>query len=90
MATATFKSTNIKSTGEGTVAVTGDLNLHGVTKSITFDANLIGEGDSPWGDYRAGFEGSADLKFADFKIDGAQIGVTNFTVNMHFEGKTSK
>lgn len=88
--TATFKSTSIEDLGAGKVKVNGDLNLHGVTKAISFDANLIGEGDSPWGDYRAGFEGSADLKFADFKINGAKIGVEDFTVNMYFEGKTSK
>ncbi len=88
--TTTFKSTSIKSTGEGKVSVIGDLNLHGVTKSITFDAVLIGEGDSPWGDYRAGFEGSVDLKLSDFNISGKKIGVDDFTMNMFFEGKTSK
>ena len=87
--TATFKSSAIKSTGAGTVSVTGDLNLHGVTQSITFDALLTGEGDSPWGDYRAGFEGSAKLKFDDFNINGAKIGTNDFTVNMFFEGKKS-
>ena len=88
--TATFKSTSIEDLGAGKVKVNGDLNLHGETKAISFDAELTGEGDSPWGDYRAGFQGSADLKFADFKINGAKIGVEDFTVNMFFEGKTSK
>ncbi|WP_191600885.1 YceI family protein [Marinomonas algicola] len=84
--TATFKSSNIKRLDDGQLSVTGDLTLHGVTKPITFDANLIGEGKTPWGDYRAGFEGSVDLKFADFNIDGSQIGTDDFTVNMSFEG----
>ncbi|GAB3489418.1 YceI family protein [Marinomonas epiphytica] len=88
--TATFKSTSISDLGDGMVKVNGDLNLHGVTKAISFDANLIGEGDSPWGDYRAGFEGSVDLKFADFNIDGGRIGTEDFTVNMFFEGKAKK
>ena len=88
--TATFTSSNIQDKGQGKVSVTGDLNLHGVTKSITFDAVLLGEGDSPWGDYRAGFEGTVDLKFADFEIDTAKYGVNEFTMNMFFEGKTSK
>ncbi|OUS20200.1 hypothetical protein A9R01_18070 ['Osedax' symbiont bacterium Rs2_46_30_T18] len=88
--TATFTSSNIQDIGNGKVNVTGDLNLHGVTKSITFDALLIGEGDSPWGDYRAGFEGTVDLKFADFEIDTVKYGVNEFTMNMFFEGKTSK
>ncbi|MCZ2723158.1 YceI family protein [Marinomonas sp. 15G1-11] len=84
--TATFKSSDIKGLGDDKVSVTGDLTLHGVTKAITFDATLIGEGKTPWGDYRAGFEGSVDLKFADFNIDGSQIGTEDFTVNMFFEG----
>jgi len=88
--TAMFKSSKIEDMGEGKVKVSGDLNLHGVTKAISFDAVLTGEGDSPWGDYRAGFEGSVDLKFADFNINGGQIGVTDFAVNMYFEGKTKK
>lgn len=88
--TATFKSTSIQDMGDGKVKVNGDLNLHGVTKAISFDAALIGEGKSPWGDYRAGFEGSADLKFADFNIDTKKIGTDNFTMNMFFEGKASK
>ena len=88
--TATFKSTSISDLGDGKVKVDGDLNLHGVTKAITFDANLIGEGASPWGDYRAGFEGSVDLKFSDFGMDQKRIGTDDFTVNMFFEGKTKK
>ena len=88
--TATFKSTSISDLGDGKVKVNGDLNLHGVTKAIVFDANLIGEGASPWGDYRAGFEGSVDLKFSDFGMDPKRIGTDDFTVNMFFEGKTKK
>lgn len=88
--TATFKSSNIKDLGDNKVQVTGELILHGVTKTISFDALLLGEGDSPWGDYRAGFEASVDLNFADFKIDTAKYGVSDFTINMFFEGKTAK
>lgn len=88
--TATFKSTSIEDMGNNKVKVNGDLNLHGVTKAISFDAVLIGEGKSPWGDYRAGFEGSADLQFADFNINTKKIGADDFTINMFFEGKISK
>jgi polyisoprenoid-binding protein YceI len=39
--TATFKSTKIEpGEGEGVVNITGDLTLHGVTKEITFPANV--------------------------------------------------
>ena len=74
--------------GDGQVKVEGDLNLHGVTKPIVFNAELIGEGKTPWGSYNAGFEGSVDLKFSDFNINGGKIGTDDFTIDMFFEGKS--
>ncbi|MDP2745757.1 YceI family protein [Pseudomonas sp.] len=66
--TATFASTSVKSTGEGTADITGDLTLNGVTKPVVIAAKFIGEGKDPWGGYRAGFEGSTTLKLKDFGI----------------------
>ena len=66
--TATFVSTSVKSTGSGTADITGDLTLNGVTKPVVIAAKFIGQGESPWDDYRAGFEGSTKLKLKDFDI----------------------
>ena len=66
--TATFESTSVKSTGEGTADITGNLTLNGVTKPVVIAAKFIGEGSDPWGGYRAGFEGSTKLKLKDFAI----------------------
>ena len=66
--TATFESTSVKSTGEGTADVTGNLTLNGVTKPVVIAAKFIGEGQDPWGGYRAGFEGTTTLKLKDFDI----------------------
>ena len=66
--TATFASTSVKSTGEGTADITGNLTLNGVTKPVVIKAKFLGEGSDPWGGYRAGFEGSTTLKLKDFDI----------------------
>lgn len=66
--TATFESTGVKSTGEGTADITGNMTLNGVTKPVVIAAKFIGEGQDPWGGYRAGFEGSTRLKLKDFDI----------------------
>lgn len=65
---ATFKSTGIESTADGFV-ITGELTMRGVTKEIEIDAEKIGEGDDPWGGYRAGFLGTTTLTLKDFGID---------------------
>ena len=85
--TATFKSTGFKSTGEGKGEITGDFTLHGVTKSITFPVKRIGEGNDPWGGYRAGFTGSTTLKLKDYGID-YDLGPASTTVEitLHIEG----
>ncbi len=65
---ATFKSTGIESTDDGFV-ITGDLTMRGVTKEIEIEAEKIGEGEDPWGGYRAGFHGTTTLTLKDFGID---------------------
>lgn len=67
--TATFESTSVKSTGEGMADVTGNLTLNGVTKPVVVAAKFVGEGDDPWGGYRAGFEGTTSIKMKDFNIE---------------------
>ncbi|AOE82859.1 YceI family protein [Pseudomonas sp. TCU-HL1] len=66
--TATFESTSVKSTGQGTADVAGNLTLNGVTRPVVIKAKFVGEGDDPWGGYRAGFEGTTTIKLKDFAI----------------------
>ena len=63
--TATFVSTGYEGDAEGGV-MTGDLTLHGVTKSIDIAVTVVGEGKDPWGGYRAGFEGTTTITRKDF------------------------
>ncbi|MCQ4306868.1 YceI family protein [Pseudomonas stutzeri] len=79
--TATFESTLVKSTGEGTADITGDLTLNGVTKPVVIAAKFIGEGKDPWGGYRAGFEGTTTLKLKDFDIK-MDLGPASQTVDL--------
>ncbi|MDG9757055.1 MULTISPECIES: YceI family protein [Pseudomonas] len=80
-ATATFESTSVKSTGEGTADVTGNLTLNGVTKPVVIAAKFIGEGKDPWGGYRAGFEGTTTLTLKDFDIS-MDLGPASQTVEL--------
>jgi len=53
---------------KGQFALLGDLTLHGVTKPVTIKVKKIGEGKDPWGGYRAGFQGEAEINMRDFNI----------------------
>lgn len=70
---ARFVSTSVQALDNGRLAVTGELTLHGVTREVVIDAKPLGEGEDPWGGYRAGFEGSTRIRLADFDIH-AQLG----------------
>ena len=62
----TFKSKSWTKSGDG-YDVTGDLTLHGVTKSVTVKVTKTGgEVKDPWGFLRVGFEGSLQIKRSDF------------------------
>ncbi|TFH88206.1 YceI family protein [Billgrantia azerbaijanica] len=86
--TATFTSTGFEPTGEGEGVVTGKLSLHGETREIEMPVTLMGEGEDPWGGYRAGFEGRTTLALADFGIDMSQFPEAMRDVELYvtFEG----
>lgn len=46
--TVTFKSTKVEKAGDSKLKVTGDLTMHGVTKSVVLDAELSGEAVDPF------------------------------------------
>lgn len=75
--TATFVSTSFEPGDEGEGVLTGDLTLKGETREIELPVTLLGEGEDPWGNYRAGFEGSTTLVLADYGID-----LSNFPASM--------
>jgi polyisoprenoid-binding protein YceI len=67
--TSTFISTNYEAIDENSGTLTGEFTLHGVTQTISFPIEKIGEGTDPWGGYRAGFSGKTSLKLTDYGID---------------------
>jgi len=85
--TATFKSTSYKATGGKQGVLTGNLTLHGVTKRISFPVTQLGEGNDPWGGYRAGFTGTTKLKMSDYGINyNLGPASTHVEMELHIEG----
>jgi polyisoprenoid-binding protein YceI len=65
----TFKSTKVASKGGEDYAVTGDLTLHGVTKSVVFDVEEVSEpSKDPWGNLRIGLSASTKINRKDFGL----------------------
>ncbi|EFH90449.1 YceI family protein [Ktedonobacter racemifer] len=62
-----FKSTNVERAGDG-YKVTGDLTIHGVTKSVVFDAEYLGQGKNPWGATVAGLSATTKINRRDFGL----------------------
>lgn len=64
----TFVATSIEKTGDGEYDVTGDVSLHGVTRSETFEVSFEGAGKDPWGNEKAGFSAKGSLKRSDYGL----------------------
>lgn len=71
--TATFTSTSVEDLGQGRIRVNGTFTLHGVTREISFEAVRTGEGETPFGDYRVGFEGELVLDTGDYGINAGPV-----------------
>jgi polyisoprenoid-binding protein YceI len=64
-----FKSTAVKKLGESDYEVTGDLILHGVTKSVTFPLKGGRKAEFPKGVQRTGYTTELTLKRSEFGMD---------------------
>ncbi|MCS4490207.1 YceI family protein [Corynebacterium sp. ES2775-CONJ] len=64
----TFTATSFDLNAEGGT-VTGDLTIKGTTKPVTFDVELSGPVEDPWGATRLGVEAKATINRKDFGID---------------------
>lgn len=86
-ANAKFVSESVTKKAGEQLEVKGVLTLHGVSKTITIDAQAIGEGKDPWGGYRAGFSGTTTIALTDFAIK-MNLGPasTHVQLELHIEG----
>jgi polyisoprenoid-binding protein YceI len=70
--TLTFKSTKVTPAGDKKLKVEGDLTMHGVTKPVTLDVEILGLGNVAIGGRamgsRAGFEATTTIDRKDFGI----------------------
>ena len=67
--TITFVSTAVEQTGDAEFALTGDLTIKGVTKPVTVPFTFAGTATDPFGNLRAGFEGSVVVNRKDWGIN---------------------
>ena len=67
--TLTFNSKSIRSTGDGELAVTGDLTIHGVTRKVVFSVEgPTAAGKDPWGNTRIGLSATTKINRKDFGL----------------------
>lgn len=64
--TMNFTSTGVSLNAAGEGTVSGNLNLHGVTKPVTFKLKYIGTGPGLKGETRAGYVATSTIKRSDF------------------------
>jgi polyisoprenoid-binding protein YceI len=89
--TMTYRSTGVRADGDSFV-LDGELDLHGVTKSVPLALELNGFGPDGYGGTRVGFSATTEINRRDFGIDismpldggGAVVG-DKITINLEVE-----
>jgi len=69
----TFKSTSVTPSGATKATLKGDLTMHGVTKPVTLEAEVLGFSPDPWGNFRAGFEAKTKINRQDFGVSWNKV-----------------
>jgi len=95
--TITFTSTSITPKGDNEYALTGDLTIRDVTKSVTFDVEYTGEGTTfTPGQVVIGFEGKTEIDRRDFNVNfegnlenGAAVVSHKIVIEIEIEAATT-
>lgn len=65
-----FKSTKIEQAGDGELKVTGDLSIHGITRSVILAVDGPSEQlKDPWGNLKMGISATTKIKRKDFGLN---------------------
>jgi polyisoprenoid-binding protein YceI len=90
--TIVFKSTTVTPGPSGSFKVTGDLTLHGVTKSVVLDCSTVGKTVDGQGHPRIGYSASTTLDRRDYGMDvmratpgGNLIAGTKISISLEIE-----
>ncbi len=68
--TLSFKSTRISRVGDGELAVTGDLTIHGITRNVVFTVEgPTSPAKDPWGNTRVGLSATTKINRKDFGLN---------------------
>ncbi|MGP6158568.1 MAG: YceI family protein [Vulcanimicrobiaceae bacterium] len=71
--TLIFKSTQVVAKSDTAFTLTGDLTLHGVTRTVSLDAEVEGRTVDPWGNDRIGYGAEGKLSRKDFGLAWNQL-----------------
>jgi len=63
-----FVSTSVKPVTADKGTLSGQLSLHGVTKPVTMEYQILGIGPDPWGGMRVGFKATTRINRSDYGI----------------------
>ena len=64
-----FTSTGVERDGGDDYVVTGDLTIHGVTRSVQLKVEGLGRTRDPWGGERVGFSASTSLSRKEYGLN---------------------
>jgi len=65
----TFTSTRVQPLGGDRLRITGDLQIRGTSRPVTFEASLNGRGKTPYGTEIAGFSAEAQINRKDWGLN---------------------
>jgi polyisoprenoid-binding protein YceI len=66
--TLEFASTAVRKSGDEELEVTGDLTIHGITRSVILHVEVGGQVKDPWGGTRAGFSAKTAISRKEFGL----------------------